>query len=365
MFCEIDKNKFVENLSGVVSVLMTKTSYPILQNVFLEITDNNLIIKATDLDSYIEKRILIEKGKVKPGKAILPGKKLLEATKELLTEKLTITTKDNKIHIETKGSSSFFVSIDPNEYPEVPEIPKETELEIPQTLLEECYSYTGFAVSKEESRPPICGIYLKISENEIRMVATDTFRLAFAKKKEKFDGNFEVIIAPKVFSLFPKGEDKVKVLVDSSKIAFVFANTTIISRLIEGPYPDYERIIPQKYESQLQVNTETFIGALRRAAVFAHPAGRLIELRLSAKQNSIFAETADLGHTTQEFEAKYTGDSLKIGFNVNYLLEIISALKSEEVIMQFINQFSTVVIKPKTDQEGWQRQYLLMPIRLE
>ncbi|MCX8014472.1 MAG: DNA polymerase III subunit beta, partial [candidate division WOR-3 bacterium] len=205
MYCEIDKNKFVENLSGVISIIMSKTSYPILQNIFLEITDNNLIIKATDLDSYIEKRIPIETGKVKTGKAVLPGKKLFEATKELPTETITISTKENKIFLETEGSSSFFVGIDPSEYPEVPELPKETELKVPQITLEECFAYTGFAVSKKEpARPTLCGVYLKVSKNEICMVATDSFRLALAKKKEKFDKNLEAIIAPKVFSLFPK-----------------------------------------------------------------------------------------------------------------------------------------------------------------
>jgi DNA polymerase-3 subunit beta len=197
------------------------------------------------------------------------------------------------------------------------------------------------------------------------MVATDGFRLAFIKKSGKFDSSLDAIIAPKVFNLFPKGEDKVTIYADSSKIGFVFANTTVISRLIEGPYPDYERIMPDKYSCQMQSKTENLSGALRRAAVFAHPTGRLVALSLSTKVNSVFAETADLGQTTQEFVAKYKGEDLKIGFNVSYLLEILHTINDEDVIMEFLNPLAAGVVKPATKSADMERVYLLMPIRLE
>src|SRR5512137_3004046 len=103
MYCVIGKEDFVSNLSGVVNILMAKTTYPVLQNVFLEIIDKNLILKATDLDSYVEKRIEIQ-GKIKPGKVILPGKKLLDAVRELAADKLTLSVKDNKVYLEADGS---------------------------------------------------------------------------------------------------------------------------------------------------------------------------------------------------------------------------------------------------------------------
>lgn len=364
MYCVINKADFVENLSGVVNILMAKTTYPVLQNVFLETTDKSLIIKATDLDSYVEKRINIQ-GKNKEGKVILPGKKLLDAVRELSAETLTLSVKDNKVHLEADGSSSIFAGLDPAEYPEIPEIPKGNKIEFPQTILEECFDYTGFAVSREEARPAMCGVYLKINKTETQMVATDGYRLAYVKKTAKFDGSLDAIIAPKVFNLFPKGEDKITITADSAKIGFKFANTTIVSRLIEGPYPDYQRIMPDKHTCRMQVKTDDFIGALRRAAVFAHPVGRLIALNMSAKNSSIFAETADLGQTTQEFSAKYKGDDLKIGFNVSYLLEIVNELKSEEAVMEFVNPLAAGVIKPAEDSENTERLYLLMPIRLE
>ncbi len=364
MYCVISKEDFVESLSGVVTILMSKTTYPVLQNVFLETTEKNLIIKATDLDSYVEKKLGIQ-GKIKPGKVILPGKKLLEAVRELSAEKLTLSVKDNKVHLEADGSTSIFAGLDPAEYPEVPTMPKENKIEFPQVTLQECFDATSFAVSKEESRPAMCGIYLKITKNEIKMVATDGYRLAFIKKSGKFDSNLEAIVAPKVFNLFPKGEDKVTIFADTSKIGFIFTNTTVISRLIEGPYPDYERIMPNKYTCQMQSKTDNFKGALRRAAVFAHPTGRLVALNLSNKTNSIYAETSDLGQSTQEFEAKYKGDEIKIGFNVSYLLEILNTINDEQITMEFLNPLAAGVIKPATKSEDTERLYLLMPIRLE
>jgi DNA polymerase-3 subunit beta len=364
MYCVINKEDFVLNLSGVVNILMAKTTYPVLQNVLLETTEKSLIIKATDLDSYVEKKLGIT-GKVKPGKVILPGRKLLDAVRELSADTLTLSVKDSKVHLEADGSNSIFAGLDPAEYPEVPEMPKGTKIEFPQMILEECFEYTGFAVSKEEARPAMCGVFLKITKSEIRMIATDGYRLAFAKKSGKFEGNLDAIIAPKIFNLFPKGENKITMIADPAKIAFVFANTTIISRLIEGPYPDYQRIMPDRHTCQLTGKTEIISAALRRAAVFAHPAGRLVALNFSAKTNSVFAETAELGQTTQEFPADYKGDDLKIGFNVNYLIEILHALKTDDVVMEFQNPLAAGVVKPVTETEDTERLYLLMPIRLE
>ncbi|MCX7784950.1 MAG: DNA polymerase III subunit beta [candidate division WOR-3 bacterium] len=364
MQCVIEKELFLEGLSGVVQILLTKTTYPVLQNVFLESTGDNLIVKATDLDSYVEKRLpLTEKGK--SGKVIVSGKKLLEAVRELSADKLSLTLKDSRVYLEADGSTSIFSGLDPTEFPEVPSLPQDNEIEFPLATLEEIFKATSFATSKDESRPAICGVYWKVSPTETRMVATDTYRLAFAKKKGKFGGKLEVIIAPKIFALFPKGVDKIKVCVDPAKIGLVFPNTTIISRLIEGPYPDYERIMPKQYPFRMQTNVVNFSSALRRAAVFAHPAGRLVILNLSVKESSIFAETQDLGQTTQMFDADYEGDDLKIGFNVDFLLEVLKHIDSDEVIMEFLNPLAAGVVKPASSESEIEKIYLLMPIRLE
>ncbi|MEO0091500.1 MAG: DNA polymerase III subunit beta [candidate division WOR-3 bacterium] len=364
MQCVIEKELFEESLSNVVQIIMTKTSYPVLQNVFLESTGESLIIKATDLDTYVEKHLsLSEKGKA--GKVIVSGKKLLEAVRELSADKLTLTLKDSKVYLEAEGSTSIFLGLDPTEFPEVPELPKDNKLEFPLTTLEEIFKATSFATSKDESRPAMCGVYWKVSATETRMVATDSYRLAFAKKKGKYGGKLEAIIAPKVFAFFPKGVDKVTISVDPAKIGLVFPNTTIITRLIEGPYPDYERIMPKQYPFRMQTNVANFTAALRRAAVFAHPVGRLVVLNLSAKESSIFAETQDIGQTTQLFDANYEGDDLKIGFNVDFLLEVLRHIDSDEVVMELLNPLAAGVIKPASAQAEIEKIYLLMPIRIE
>ncbi len=364
MQCVIEKELFEESLSGVVPVIMTKTAYPVLQNVFLESDGEQLIVKATDLDSYVERRLpLAEKGK--PGKVILSGKKLLEAVRELSADKLSLTLKDSRVYLEADGSTSIFSGLDPTEFPEVPGLPKDNELEFPLATFEEIFQATSFAISKDDSRPVMCGVYWTISSTETRMVATDSYRLAFAKKKGQFAGKLEAIIAPKVFAFFPKGVDKVTVSIDQAKIGMVFPNSTIITRLIEGPYPDYERIMPKDYPFRMQTKVANFTSALRRAAVFAHPIGRLVVLNLSTKESMIFAETQDLGQTTQLFDANYEGDELKIGFNADYLLEILRHIDSEEVVMEFLNPLAAGVIKPASSQSDIEKIYLLMPIRLE
>ncbi|MCS7258030.1 MAG: DNA polymerase III subunit beta [candidate division WOR-3 bacterium] len=364
MIFTVERQSFLTGLQKVANVIVSKTTYAVLQNVFIEVTDKDLILKATDLDTYIEKRIpLINKKKT--GKTIVSGKKLLEAVSELTAEEFNFTLKANTLILEADGSESKFSTLDPQEYPEMPAIPKENEVHLHPEVLKECFEYTGFAVSRKiDERPSMGGVYLYITPNQLEMTATDGLRLAHIKQMGNFDKELKAIIAPKVFSLFPEGQNEVKITADASKIGLEFSDTIIISRLIEGPYPDYKRVIPAKYEHYLEVPTASFIKALRCAQVFANPLSKLVILELAPKKCCIFAETPEVGEIRQEFPATYKGEELKIGFNVNLLLEICNKINAGNLVMEITTPQSAVLIKPAEENPEQELLYLVMPIIL-
>lgn len=366
MRCEIERVIFLENLTGVIGALPARTTYPVLQNVLIEVTKNKLSMAATDLDSYIRKEITLTSEKqTEPGKVILPGRKLLEACREIGAEKLMLSTAENNIRLQSGPSDFLFASLDPAEYPEPPAQPSDSKLEFPLSVLLETYDLTNFAASRDESRPAFCGLFFEVKEKKATVVATDGYRLAMVKKTGDFSGKFSAIIPPKVFTLFPVEEEKVVVTADPAKIGFAFKNTTVISRLIEGPYPDYERVIPKKCPDSLRANREILTAALRRTSVFAHPVGRLVTFNLTSKELTLFAQSPELGSVTESLSCQYEGENLKIGFNVNYLLEILRHIETEEVLMEFSGPLTAGLIKPGQTSSDIEKLFLLMPIHLD
>ncbi|MEO0093623.1 MAG: DNA polymerase III subunit beta, partial [candidate division WOR-3 bacterium] len=332
MRCEIERAIFAESLNSVIGALPTRTTYPVLQNILLEVADQKLTLAATDLDSYIRKEIpLIAGSKIEPGKVILPGRKLLETCREITADKLTLWTEENNIRLQSGPSDFLFAGLDPAEYPEPPAPPTGSTLRLPVDLLLNAYEATNFAVSYDEGRPAMCGLYWQVKPKEMTMVATDGYRLALVKKSGDFAGKVSAIIPPKVFNLLPRDEAEVLITLDQTKISFVFSHTTVISRLIEGPYPDYERVVPKEQPNLLRANREHLTAALRRTAIFAHPMGRLVTLELSNQGLSLFAQAPEIGSATEKLACHYKGSDLKIGFNVNYLLEILRHIETEEV----------------------------------
>lgn len=366
MRCEIERAVFTENLTGVIGALPGRTTYPVLQNILIEVFDKKLSMAATDLDSYIRKEVpLLAGSKAEKGKVIMPGRKLMEACREISADKILLHTEENNIRLQSGASKFLFASLDPAEYPEPPTPPKGTELEFPLNTLIEVYETTNFAASHDESRPAMCGLYWDVKEKEAIMVATDGYRLAMVKKLGKFAGKFTSIIPPKVFTLFPQNEEKVLIIADQSKISFSFENTFVMSRLIEGPYPDYERVVPKGHPNLLRVDRETFTAALRRTSVFAHQIGRLVTLEISGKELKLFAQSPELGSVSENLECNYKGKDLKIGFNVNYLIEVLKHIDTDEVVMELSGPLNAGLVKPGAPIPETEKLFLLMPIHLD
>jgi DNA polymerase-3 subunit beta len=364
MICEVDRELFTDCLQSVVNTIPVRSTYPVLQNILLEVKGNHLIMAATDLDMYVRREIPIApETKPQAGKAIIPGKKLLEVTKELSEPVVKLSQVNTNVKLSSGKSTYTFSGLDPAEYPEPQTMPTDFVVEFPLTLLEELFEATQFAASRDESRPAMTGVYWEIDPKETRMVATDGHRLAMIRKPGAFKARTRLIVPVKVFSLFAKGEENVKVNADSSKVGFEFANTTIISRLIQGPYPEYERVIPKTHPNLLKGKKDQLAAALRRAAVFANPVAKPVTFELKPESSQLTAETPELGQAQESLDAVYTGTEFKTAFNAAFLLEILRHVPGDDIVFELNTALTAGVVKPVAPEPD--RLYLLMPIRMD
>jgi DNA polymerase-3 subunit beta len=364
MKCEVDRELFAECLHGVVNNIPTRTTYPVLQNVMLEVKGNRLMVAATDLDTFVCKELPVA-AETKPvsGKVILPGKKLLEVCSQMEEPVLALASSNRTVRLESGKNVYTFACLDSDEFPEVPQMPVETVTDFPLPLLEEAFEATAFAVSRDESRVVMTGVYWEVDAKEMRMTATDGHRLASIRKPGEFKEKVRLILHPKIFNLFPRGEATVKVSVGGGKAGWQFANTTIITRLIEGPYLDYERVIPKNHPNALTGRRDRLSASLRRAAVFANPIAKPVTFDLKSAGAQVLAETPELGQAQEVLDATYAGADVKTAFNATFLLEILRHVPTDNAVMEFGTALNAAIVRP--DKENTERLYLLMPIRID
>jgi DNA polymerase-3 subunit beta len=376
---KINKELFLSNLQSVLGIIPARTTYPILQNVLLEVEADRIFLSATDLDTYIQKELSASEYVAisKTGKIIMPGRRLFEIIREAPEDTIAFTSTENNILI-TSGRSRFTMpGLDPQEYPEAPQLPTETTFKIPMVTLLDGYDNTAFAVSRDESRPAMCGICLEIRNGELQMVATDGHRLALIKKSgdaAPYLGglNIKSILSTKVLGLLSAkefdgkgGSEVFEVSLDSSKVGFVFKNNKIISRLIEGPYPDYERVIPTGNPNILSVDREVLASALRRVSLFAHPMTKAVKFSLEPKRIVLYAATPETGEATDSIDCSYQGEQLEIGYNAAYLIEVLKHIETAAVSFELSTALSAGLIRPDAQAGTSSKQFLLMPVRLD
>jgi len=365
MRCKLDRGLLADTLGAVASTLPNRTTYPVLQNVLLDVVAGKLAITGTDLDTFVRKEMPLE-GEVEDGRVVIPGRKLMEIVRESGVAEMLVYSKNGGVHVEAGRNKAVFSGLDPAEFPEMPKPPEGATLEFPIGSLLELFDAVAFAVSKDDSRPAMCGVNWEVTKTEMKMVATDGHRLGLASRKGKYPATCKLIASPKLFALLPREQDTVTVSSDPSKVGLVTPDTTIIGRQIEGPYPDYDRVIPKGHKpSVATVEQEPLSAALRRAMVFAHPVGKLVALSLAKGTIKFEAETPELGQSEEDFACDYAGKEMRIGFNASYMIDVLRHIRSEKIAIELQGPLAAGVIRPVEAEGDLAQTYLLMPIRLD
>jgi len=360
MWFVINREEFLKILSPVSKVIPTKTPYPIIQNVYISVEDKKLICIGTDLDSYIKTWTEIE---AEENKVLIPGKKLIEIVKEVKENEVSIGIEDNKFILQSGRSKFSIPLLDAGEFPDLLASPQGVALDINSTVLIKGYEKTKITVSKQLDRPSMTGILMDIRAEELRFVSTDGYRLSFYSVPGEFGTKTQLIISPKVFGFLPDGDYPVKFSYDDSKMEFSFSWMEIRSRLIEGPYPDYEKVIPSEVKNKLYVNRDGILSAIRRVMILSDEHTRRVKFKIAGEGVTLQASTPEGGEATEIVEGEYQGEPLEVIYNGRYLVEIINLIDSDRIVIGMNDSSSPGVVFGEGQEKS--PMYLLMPIVME
>ncbi len=372
---EIDKREFLKGLGLMQSVAGRRTTLPILSHILLEWEKDSLCLTGTDLETGIREELTarIHQG----GKASVSAKKIFEIVKELPEETIHIKKKENQWITIQCGKSVFnLAGLDPEEFPSLPTYSDESFSQVSTNLMKEMIEKTVFAASSEESRYHLNGILIsqsKKGEREIlRMVATDGHRLSLLDRESQMIRGIEKgIIIPKKGVLEIKkimgdrdGAEEMKVYFDQTHGFFKMGKSLMVIRLIDGEFPEYEQVIPKGNDKKVLMEKGKMYASLRRVSTMASE--RVEGIKFLVKKNFVELSSyhQDFGDAKEEVEVSYEGPSLEIGFNARYLMEALSVMDKEDVVMELKDEGSPGILKPQSVTEPSNQLCIIMPMRI-
>ena len=366
---KITRENLQRGLAAVAASIPTRTTLPVLSNILIDVSGDSVGMSGTDLDIAVSLRVPAEVDE--PGSLTVPAKKLQELARELPEHPVRITTKGDRFELVC-GRATFRLNGMPrDEFPTFPTVNFDESWKVRGNVLQELIKQTSFAVSTEESRPILNGVLWQFGEGEMRMVATNGHRLARMGASVVSPGapRADLIVPPKALAQVERlfsSDDEIEVARSENHLGFRMNGTEVFTRLIEGPYPNYEQVIPRDNDKIVIASKATLTQALRRMAVVASDQTHRVRLGFAPGTLRLAVETPDLGEAQEELEIDYQGESLEIGFNAAYLLEVLRFMPSEDVRLSFKAPERAATIQPVAREGSAAPDYLclVMPLRL-
>lgn len=372
MEIRIPQPEFARLLQAVQGVVERKSTMRILECVLLEADREGLQLVATDLD--VGARLSAPAEVKATGSACVPARKLHEIVRLLPPEPVDLRVREgNRVEL-CCGSSVFRLpGFGRDEFPSLPQVGEGAALRLPRAGMGEMLGRVAFAITNDDSRYALNGCLLTVAKNQVRMVASDGHRLAFvAREVEGADPGpkpLEVIIPKKAISELARlcaeeeGE-RVEFSQKDNQVLFRCGRRELISRLLEGQFPNYERVIPKDNPNVFEVESARLQDAVRRVALLASEHSRAVRLALVAGKVELSASSPEQGEAREVLEVDYRGEPVHIGFNARYLLEFLAAAGSEKVSLALKDRDTQGLLRPAgREQEDY--RYVVMPMRLE
>ncbi|MEQ1858975.1 MAG: DNA polymerase III subunit beta [Chthoniobacteraceae bacterium] len=359
----VSKEKLLEGLQVVQNVVSTRTTLPILSNVLLQADAAGVRLTTTDLDVGICGGI--EAQVEKEGATTLPARRLASIVRELPAAEVVVEV-DSKNVASIRCGQSFFkiLGLPEEEFPPLPKFDGAKEFTLKQNDLRDGLRKTSYAISTDETRYVLNGILFSFKENKLTMVATDGRRLALVDIEVEFarSQEVEIIVPTKCVTELQRlvgGEGDLKMSVGENQVAFEVNGTLLISKLIEGNYPNYRQVIPGEAKERVTLEREQFFNAVHRVSLLASEKSNSVKLVFSKGNLEIAANTPDVGEARESLAVNYKGREFSIAFNPEFLQAPLRALPDDEVFLDLIDEMSPGVIKVQTPF-----LYVLMPMRI-
>ncbi|MDB6132435.1 MAG: polymerase beta subunit [Verrucomicrobiales bacterium] len=368
----ISKEKLLEGLQQVQNVVSSRATLPVLSNVLIEAESSGLRFTTTDLDIVVSGRIAVTEEPDGPleimetGSVTLPARRLAAIVRELPASEVTVTV-DSENTAAIRCGNSFFkiLGLPAEDFPPPPKFEDVKEFILTQKTLRDALKKTAYAISTDETRYVLNGIYCQFKENKMTLVATDGRRLAMTEAEVEFPESNEaaVIVPTKAVSelqrLLKDDQGQLVIRIGARQIAFELNQSLLVSKLIEGNYPNFRQVIPGAANERVTLEREAFLQAAQRVSLLAPDKSNSVKLHFTKDNIEITANSADIGEARESIAVKYNGPNMAIAFNPEYLVAPFRNLDADEIFLDLIDEVSPGVIKIASPF-----LYVLMPMRV-
>ncbi len=351
-------------LSILQNVVGSNTTLPILSNIFIESSDKKeLKLTSTNLEVGVQFNIDTDVNET--GTCTLPGKKFFEITREIVGDKVEVEISSDYIGVIKSGNAVYrLMGMSAEEFPRLPRLDKVHSIKLTENMFKEVLKKTAYAISTDEARYVLNGVYLIISKGELIVVATDGRRLSKVKKSTDIDPNLEVgVIVPAktVHELIRilNGEKEIEILFSETHVGFKREQMLMISRLIEGKFPNYSQVIPKKSKEKVEIDREEFISLIKRVSLIATGKSNLVKFRFNDGSLTLTASNPEVGEAKDDISIDYKGEDFSIAFNPEYVIDALKTLDDEKITFGFSEPTLPGVISCGEDFV-----YVIMPMKL-
>lgn len=362
---QILQDSLVKGLSTVSRYTANKGQLPILSNILIEASLRGIFLSATNLEMGIRTEI---GGKVEvEGQTTVPAKNLAEYVASWPNGTIEVELKEEKLVVKSQKSTATFATVDAQEFPSIPRITEQEsgKIEVPSQIFKEISQRVAFAASVDDSRPVLTGVKFTVDGSHLTVVATDGFRLS-QKKLDANSSQLTPIILParSIVELAKLAEDetvKMVVISENNQVIFDLGKTQLTSRILEGNFPDVAKIIPKEFRTQVTVDREEILKAVKSAGIFARENNNIVKCLISGDQCLMRATGSQVGENEATLDAEVEGDEIQISFNYKYLLDFLNSVSAERIVMKFNEAVSPAVFTVEKDES---LIHLIMPVRV-
>lgn len=362
----LQREVLLKPLAQVVNVVERRHTLPVLANLLAKVHGGQLALTGTDLEVEMVARTAVEDGQ--DGEITIPARKLFEIVRALPDgSRVTISQSGDKVTVQAGRSRFSLASLPANDFPSLDEVDATEQVSVPEAALKELLERTAFAMAQQDVRYYLNGLLFDLRDDTLRCVATDGHRLALCETalEQGHAGRRQIIVPRKgvqeLQRLLEGGDRQIELELGKGHIRIKRDDVTFTSKLIDGKFPDYEAVIPIGADREVKIDREALRASLQRASILSNEKYRGVRVEVSPNLLKISAHNPEQEEAQEEVEAHTSVDALAIGFNVTYLLEALSALRDEYVVMQLRDANSSALVRGADNHHA---RHVVMPLRL-
>jgi DNA polymerase III subunit beta len=364
----VSREAFLGRLGVAVRGASTRSAIQTLSGVLVRVDQDKTELQASDMELGL--RVGVEASESSPGVAVVPGRLLLDVVRSLPKDEITLEYRSPHQDVEVvSGPARFHLrTLPPEDFPRLPDRPAGGVMSVPAAVFVDTIGRVARSASRDETRPHLTGVLVTASGRELRMVATDSYRLSVKKTTldSELEGSLEANVPARTLQELGRiasasGADSIGVTSLQNQVVFTVDEVVLSSRLVEGRFPNYQQLLPESYEHELRMSRAELLEVVRRVGLLAQKNAPL-RLRFSEGTLDVSAQTPDVGEASESLPVPFSGEPLEIGFNPEFFRDGLESAESEELVLKLISPLRPGLIESGDEGDGL--LYLVMPIRL-